>query len=93
MSLRLKLIVKPHAKKYAYKWLDKDVLKLEVMAAPENNKANEDIIQFLSHQLKIDTSKIRILGGTLLNINISGLICHTKILKCYYPKICFYITI
>lgn len=59
----LKVFVKPNAQKFRYQWLDKTILKVDIPAPPENNKANEMLIKLLSQQLNIPTSHIQLKGG------------------------------
>ncbi len=59
----LKVFVKPNARKRAYKWLDAEILKIDIDAPPENNKANNALIEYFSELLDIPQSDIEIKGG------------------------------
>lgn len=59
----LKVFVKPNAGKLSYKWLDENILKVELTAPPENNRANIQLIKYLSELLDISPNKIHIKGG------------------------------
>lgn len=59
----LKIFVKPNAKQFRHQWLDKDILKIDIPAPPENNKANQLLIQYLANLLDIPQNKIEIKGG------------------------------
>lgn len=59
----LKVFVKPNARKRAYKWLDAEILKIDIDAPPENNKANNALIEYFSKLLDISQSDIEIKGG------------------------------
>jgi uncharacterized protein (TIGR00251 family) len=62
-STLLKIFVKPNARRIRYWWLDKDILKVDVPAPSEDNKANTWLIKYLSNQLQIDSELIKIKGG------------------------------
>jgi len=62
-STLLKIFVKPNARQIRYQWLDKDILKVDIPAPPENNKANNYLKEYLSKQLHIDVQSIEIKGG------------------------------
>jgi uncharacterized protein (TIGR00251 family) len=62
-STLLKLIVKPNARKFKYQWMSEDILKVEVPAPPEKNKANESVVQYLSELLNIPSQQIELKSG------------------------------
>jgi len=73
--LRIKVIPKS-AKNEVTEILEDDTIKIRIKAAPEKGKANEELIKFLSKELNIDKSRIKILCGKaeqLKLIKINGL--------------------
>lgn len=61
MKIRVK--VKPGAKKEGVRSLGRDLLEVRVSAPPERGKANERLIDLLSEHFKVRKSAIRILKG------------------------------
>lgn len=59
----LKVFVKPNAKKFRHHWMNAHILKVEVPAQPEQNKANEKLVEYLATVLEISSSQIRIKSG------------------------------
>lgn len=59
----LKVFVKPNAKKFRHQWMNEHILKVDVPAPPEQNKANEKLVEYLSTLLNISPSQILIKSG------------------------------
>jgi len=55
--------VQPNAKKNKIFEEKDNFLKIKICAIPENGKANEELIKFLSKYFKIPKSNIKILKG------------------------------
>ncbi|MBU0646470.1 DUF167 domain-containing protein [Patescibacteria group bacterium] len=56
--------VKPRAKSNkVIAWLDRETVKVAVVAAPEKGRANEAVIKLLSQELKIAPSQIELIRG------------------------------
>ncbi|PIR55283.1 hypothetical protein COU74_01630 [Candidatus Peregrinibacteria bacterium CG10_big_fil_rev_8_21_14_0_10_36_19] len=73
--LRIKVIPKS-SKNEVTEILDDDTIKIRIKAVPEKGKANEELIKFLSKELNIEKSRIKILSGKteqLKLIKIDGL--------------------
>ena len=62
-GVRLRLRVKPSAKKDAIVRLDKDQFKISVKATPIDNKANRAVVGLLSRILEIPMNQIVIKNG------------------------------
>ena len=61
-SKKFKVIVKPNSKenKIEYFYKEKNAYRISIKAKPEDNKANVEVIKFLSKLLK---KKVRIVSG------------------------------
>ncbi len=59
----VKVIVTPNARKDEIIGFQEDALKVKLHATPEKGKANDKLIEFLSKELGIPKSKIKILAG------------------------------
>lgn len=59
----LRVRVKPRARRNGIIGVRRDVLALEVTAAPEQNKANEAVVALLAEALDIAKSRIEIVSG------------------------------
>lgn len=73
--MMLKIKVTPNAKQNAIVGFQGDILKIKLHATPEKGKANELLIEFLSKELRIPKSNIRILSGhtsRLKKVEIQG---------------------
>ena len=62
LILRIKII--PNSKKYDIVF-EEEFLKIKVLAQPIENKANKDLIEFLSKKLHCAKTKIQIIKGEL----------------------------
>lgn len=68
--------VQPNARRSEIVGIEKGAIRLKIAAPPEKGKANRELIRFLSQQLKISQSYIRIergLHGRNKVVCISGL--------------------
>ena len=62
--MKLKVQVTPNAKKsQIIGWTAEQILKVKVAAVPEDGKANEELIEFLSKTLKIKKRDITLING------------------------------
>jgi len=61
--MRIKVKVKPNAKKDEIKKIDTDYYEVRVTAVPEKGKANKRVIEILSKHFKVPKSKIRLVRG------------------------------
>lgn len=52
----------PNSKNTKFLWINWDKLKLKISSPPENNKANNEIIDYLSKQLEINKKNISIIS-------------------------------
>lgn len=71
MILNIKVTPNSSITKIVGKFLDEknqQYLKVNLAAVPEDGKANEELIKFLSKTLKISKSKIEIIRGTTSRI-------------------------
>ena len=60
----LKLKVKPSVSKTEVKEiLSDDTIKIDIAVPPINNKANIELIKFLSNKFHVDVENIKIIGG------------------------------
>ena len=55
--------MQPRAKKNAVVGLHGDRLKIQIKAAPTDNKANEELVDFLADYLHMAPSKIHVVSG------------------------------
>ncbi len=60
---RIKVKVKPNARKEEIKELDKDYFEVRTTAVPEKGKANKRVIEMLSKYFKIPKSRIKLIKG------------------------------
>ncbi len=81
----IKFFVKPSSSKNSIEGLFNDEIKIKICAPPEKNKANKELIKFLSNKLRIPKKDIKIISGIQsnhkqitfsnnLNINISEIL-------------------
>ena len=61
--MRIKVKVKPNAKKDEIKKVDTDYYEVRVTVVPEKGKANKRVIEMLSKHFKVPKSKIRLIRG------------------------------
>ena len=79
MRIRVKVI--PGASRESLEWLEKDLLKITVRAAPEKGKANKAVISLLAKTLGLEKNAVTVVSGQtsplktieLENINLSAL--------------------
>jgi uncharacterized protein (TIGR00251 family) len=50
--------------------LDDGTIKISVKAAPENGKANQEVIKILAEHFKADSAKIKIVSGHISSIKL-----------------------
>lgn len=62
MLLKIKVIPKSSINKICEK-MSNDVLKIKITAPAVDNKANEELIKFLSKEMKKKKSQIKIISG------------------------------
>ncbi|RUM59011.1 MAG: DUF167 domain-containing protein [Persephonella sp.] len=60
---RIKVKVKPNAKREEIKEIEKDYLEVRTTVVPEKGKANKRVIEILSKYFKIPKSRIRLVRG------------------------------
>ncbi len=60
---RIKVKVKPNARKEEIKKLDKDYFEVKTTVVPEKGKANKRVIELLSKYFKIPKSRIKLVKG------------------------------
>ena len=60
---KIKVKVKPNAKREEIKELEKDYFEIKTTAVPEKGKANKKVMEILSKYLKIPKSKIKLIKG------------------------------
>jgi len=61
--VKIKVKVKPNAKKEEIKKIDEDYYEIRVTVVPEKGKANKKVIEILSKYLKVPKSKIKLVKG------------------------------
>ncbi|SNZ08426.1 hypothetical protein SAMN06265182_1277 [Persephonella hydrogeniphila] len=61
--MRIKVKVKPNAKKEEIKKIEEDYYEVKVTVVPEKGKANKKVIEVLSRHLKVPKSKIKLIRG------------------------------
>jgi uncharacterized protein (TIGR00251 family) len=72
-TLQIKVIPNSSTNKIAGKFLDQNGLeyyKINIVATPQDGRANQELIKFLSQHFKIPKSKITILRGEKNRIKI-----------------------
>lgn len=60
----LKLHIVPGARQTMVAGLHGDRLKIKVAAAPEKGRANQELLEFLAHTLKVPLKDVRLTSGT-----------------------------
>ncbi len=61
--MKIKVKVKPNAKKDEIKEIEKDYFEIRVTVVPEKGKANKRVIELLSKYLKVPKSRIKLVKG------------------------------
>lgn len=61
--VRLNVIVISNSNTNKIKTIEDNIIKIEINQTPENNKANFELIKFLSKIFKIDKRRIKLLSG------------------------------
>ncbi len=61
--MKIKVKVKPNAKKNEIKEIEQDYYEVRVTVVPEKGKANKKVIELLSKHLKVPKSKIKLIRG------------------------------
>jgi hypothetical protein len=61
--MRIKVKVKPNAKKEEIKKVGEDYFEIRTTAVPEKGKANKKVIEILSKYLKVSKSRIKLVRG------------------------------
>ena len=61
--MRIKVKVKPNAKKEEIKEIEPGFYEIRVTVVPEKGKANKKVIEVLSKHLKVPKSKIKLVRG------------------------------
>lgn len=63
-ELYLRVKVRPGAPKTEFKAvMDDETIKIDVAAAPENGRANEELIGFLAKELGVGKKGVKVLSG------------------------------
>jgi uncharacterized protein YggU (UPF0235/DUF167 family) len=92
MKARLSLKVAAGARTTAFAGRFGDAWKLHVAAPPVDGKANDAIVKFLAHFLRLPTSAVRIVGGVTASrktVEIEGVSAETldrAILESHGPR-------
>lgn len=60
---KIKVKVKPNAKREEIKEIEKDYFEVRTTVVPEKGKANKKVIEILSKYLKIPKSRIKLVRG------------------------------
>jgi len=60
---RIRVKVKPNAKREEIKEIEKDYFEVRTTVVPEKGKANKRVIEILSKYFKIPKSRIRLVRG------------------------------
>lgn len=63
LMTRLNIYVVPNSNSNKIKSIEDNEIKIEINETPENNKANIELIKFLSKIFKIDKKKIKLISG------------------------------
>lgn len=61
--MKLNIYVQPGAKKTSFEGLHGDAIKIKIKAPPQDGKANEELIEFISDKLGIKKSRVKISHG------------------------------
>ncbi len=61
--MRIKVKVKPNAKKEEIKEIEQNYFEIRVTVVPEKGKANKKVIEVLSKYLKVPKSRIKLVKG------------------------------
>ncbi len=61
--MKIKVKVKPNAKKNEVKKVEERFYEIRVTVVPEKGKANKKVIELLSKELKVPKSKIKLVKG------------------------------
>ncbi len=61
--MKIKVKVKPNAKKNEVKRIEEDFYEVRVTVVPEKGKANKKVIELLSKELKVPKSRIKLIRG------------------------------
>ncbi|GAB6886895.1 DUF167 domain-containing protein [Desulfothermus okinawensis JCM 13304] len=62
-TFKLALWVQPGAKKNSIEGVYQNCLKVKICAPPVDNKANKEVVEFMSKIFKVKKSQIKIVGG------------------------------
>ncbi len=61
--MKIKVKVKPNAKKNEVKKIEEGFYEVRVTVVPEKGKANKKVIELLSKELKVPKSRIKLIRG------------------------------
>lgn len=61
--MKIKVKVKPNAKKNEVKKIEEGYYEIRVTVVPEKGKANKKVIELLSKELKVPKSRIKLIRG------------------------------
>ncbi len=61
--MKIKVKVKPNAKKNEVKKIEEGFYEVRVTVVPEKGKANKKVIELLSKELKVPKSRIKLVRG------------------------------
>ena len=61
--MKIKVKVKPNAKKNEVKKIEEGFYEIRVTVVPEKGKANKKVIELLSKELKVPKSRIKLIRG------------------------------
>jgi len=61
--MKIKVKVKPNAKKNELKEIEPDYYEIRVTVVPEKGKANKKVVEILSKHLKVPKSRIKLIKG------------------------------
>lgn len=68
--MRIKVKVKPNAKKNEFKEISSGLFEARVTVPPEKGKANKKVAELIAEHFKIPKSKISIITGKTFSIKI-----------------------
>lgn len=69
-EVTLKLKVNPKADKNRIRGIYNNILSMDIKAVAEKGKANQELIKFLSSELKVSKNKIKIVSGIKSRIKL-----------------------
>ncbi len=68
MNESIKFLVRPNSSENSVTGIYDNKIKIKINAPPEKGKANKELIDFLSHKLRVPKQDIEIIRGQFSNI-------------------------